>query len=236
MAGRAAACKLPDARGRSSVSELQAGDAAMLKLWGRVTSSNVMKILFLLDELGLPYERIDAGGAFGRTATPEYRAMQPAGLVPALEDGDFSLFESNAILRYLVNAHAPASPLYPAAPRARGTIDAWLDFQQTALGPPHTVFFIGLVRTPPEQRDMAAIGRAVREAAALWTILDARIARLGWIAADHFSLADIAFGVHVHRWFGLDLPGRPDLPHLRAWYDALLARPAYAAHCAGPLV
>ena len=208
----------------------------MLKLWGRVTSSNVMKVLFLLDELGLPYERVDAGGTFGRTATAEYRAMQPVGLVPALEDGDFKLFESNAILRYIVNAHAPEAAVYPTAPRARGVIDAWLDFQQTTLGPPHTVFFIGLVRTPPTQRDGAAIDKAVRDAAALWTILDARIARLGWIATDDFSLADIAFGVHVHRWYGLDLPGRPDLPHLRAWYDKLLTRPAYARHCAGPLV
>lgn len=207
----------------------------MLRLWGRTTSSNVMKVLFLLNELGLPYERIDAGGAFGRTGTPEYRAMQPVGLVPVLEDGDFNLFESNAILRYLVNAHAPGSPLYPTDPRARAVIDAWLDFQQTTLGPPQTVIFWGLIRTPPEQRDMAAIAKAAQDAGKLWTILDARIARLGWVASGQFSLADIAIGVHAHRWFSLDLPERPNLPALRAWYDKLLTRPAYATHCANPL-
>ena len=208
----------------------------MIRLWGRKTSSNVMKVLFLLEELGLPYERRDVGGAFGGTATPEYRAMQPIGLVPAIEDGGLSLFESNAILRYLCNTHAAGAPLYPAEPKARGTIDAWLDFQQTALSPPHTVFFIGLVRTPPEKRDMAAIAASIQDAGKLWTIIDGRIARQGWIAADHFTIADIAFGVHVHRWFALDLPGRPDLPHVRAWYDKLLTLPAYATHCANPLV
>ncbi len=208
----------------------------MIRLWGRKTSSNVMKVLFLLEELGLPYERLDVGGAFSGTGTAEYRAMQPIGLVPAIQDGGFSLFESNAILRYLCNAHAPASPLYPADACRRAEVDAWLDFQQTALGPPHTVFFIGLVRTAPEQRDMAAITEAIAQAAKLWAILDARIAAQGWIAADHFTLADIAFGVHVHRWFGIDLPGRPNLPHVRAWYDKLLTRPGYAAHCAGPMV
>ena len=208
----------------------------MIRLWGRKTSSNVMKVLWTLDELGLPYERIDVGGAFGGTATPEYRTMQPIGLVPAIEDCTFHLFESNAIIRYLCNAHAPTSPLYPAAAEARATVDAWLDFQQTALGPPHTVFFLGLVRTPPEKRNMDAIVAAIREAGAIWSIIDARIARLGWVAADHLTLADIALGPHIHRWFALDLPERPNLPHVRAWYDRLLALPAYSAHCAGALV
>ena len=115
----------------------------MLRVWGRTNSSNVMKVLWLLDELGLPFERIDAGGAFGRTGTAEYRAMNPLALVPTLEDDGFALFESNAILRYLCNAHAPGSPLYPTAPRARGTVDAWLDFQQTALNRPQSVVFAG---------------------------------------------------------------------------------------------
>ena len=207
----------------------------MIHVWGRKTSSNVMKVLCVLDELGLPYQRTDLGGAFGGTATAEYRALQPVGLVPAIEEDGYSLFESNAILRYLCNAHGGGA-LYPPDPRARGTIDAWLDFQQTVLNPPHTTFFIGLVRTPVEQRDMAAINAAVVQAGGIWKILDARIATQGWIAADHFTIADIACGVHAHRWFALDLPGRPDLPNVRAWYDRLLARPAYATHCAGPLV
>ena len=203
----------------------------MMRIWGRTTSSNVMKVLWLLGELDLPYERIDAGGAFGRTGTPEYRAMQPVGLVPALEDSGFTLFESNAILRYLCNAHAPASSLYPAPARERGVVDAWLDFQQTALTAPSTVYFIGLVRTPPEQRDMAAIAAAIAQAAKIWGVLDERLGRMPYLCGETLTIADIAFGVHVHRWLVLDLPGRPELKHLAAWYARLKQRAPYVTHC-----
>lgn len=209
----------------------------MIRLWGRATSSNVMKVIWLLEELGLPSERRDVGGPFGGTGGAEYRAMQPLGLVPALEeDGGFTLFESNAILRYLCNAYAPASPLYPAAPRARAEVDAWLDFQQTALTRPQTVVFVTLVRTPPERRDLAALAVGVKEAAAIWGILDARLARQPYLLGDHLTLADIAFGVHVHRWFVMPIEARPEAPHLRAWYERLKTHPAYAAHCIAPPV
>ena len=206
----------------------------MLRVWGRTNSSNVMKVLWLLDELGLPFERIDAGGVFGRTDTAEYRAMNPLGLVPTLEDGGFTLFESNAILRYLCNAHAPASPLYPRAARERGVVDAWLDFQQTALNQPQSVVFRGLVRTPPAERDNAAISAAVAEAGRIWGILDARLARRTFVAGDGLTLADIALGVHVHRWFAMPI-ARPDSPNLHAWHQRLQTRPAFRTHVAQPL-
>lgn len=206
----------------------------MLRVWGRTNSSNVMKVLWLLDELGLQAERIDAGAQFGRTDTPEYRAMNPLGVVPTLEEDGFTLFESNAILRYLCNAYAPSSAFYPAAPRARAEVDAWLDFQQTALTRPQTVVFWGLVRTPPEQRDHEAIAAAVTEAGRLWGILDGRLAKRPNLAGDALTIADIAIGVHVHRWFAMPI-ARPDSPHLRAWYDRLRQRPPYQAHVAQPL-
>jgi len=210
---------------------------AMIRLWGRATSSNVMKVVWLLEELGLSYERRDVGGPFGGTSGPEYRAMQPLGLVPALEeDGGFTLFESNAILRYICNAHAPATPLYPADPRRRAEVEAWMDFQQTALNRPASVVFIGLIRTPPEKRDAAAIAAGVKEAAAMWAIIDARLARHPHVAGESLSLADMAYGPHVHRWFNMPIEDRPEAPHLRAWYDGLLTRPAYKAACTGPIV
>jgi glutathione S-transferase len=209
----------------------------MIRLWGRATSSNVMKVIWLLEELALPYERIDVGGSFCGTDTPAYRAMQPLGLVPALEEeGGFTLCESNAILRYVCNAHAPASPLYPAAPRPRGQVEQWMEFQQTALGRPQTVVFQGLIRTPPDRRDPAAIAAAVAEAGRLWGILDSRLARLSYVAGDTLTLADMAFGPHVHRWFNMDFQGRPEAPHLRGWYERLLGRPAFRAHCAVEIV
>jgi glutathione S-transferase len=204
----------------------------MIKLWGRANSSNVMKVIWLLEELGLPYSRVDVGGQFGGTATAEYRAMQPLGLVPALEEDGFHLFESNPILRYLCNAHAPASPLYPTAPRARATVEAWMEFQQTALNRPMTTVFLGLVRTPPEKRDNAAIAAGMAESAGIWAIVEQRLASRPYLAGDGFTLADIPFGIHVHRWLNMDLPSRPACPNLDAWYRRLLERPAYRTHCA----
>jgi len=206
----------------------------MLKVWGHAASSNVMKVLWLLDEVGLEYERVDAGGRFGGTDTPEYREKQPLGLIPVLEEDGFALFESNAILRYLCNAHVPASSIYPHEPRSRGRVDAWLDFQQTALVRPQSVVFLGLVRQTPEQRDATAISAALTEAGRIWGIVDRRLAAHPYLTGTAFTIADIAFGVHVHRWFSMSI-ARPDSPNLRAWYEHLLSRPAYQRHCAVPL-
>ncbi len=169
-------------------------------LWGRATSSNVMKVIWLLEELGLPYERIDVGGAFGKTDTPEYRAMNPTGLVPTLQEGDFTLWESNAILRYLGAATARRS-----VPRTRTpapTIDRWMDAQQTTMNRPQGTLFLGLVRTPPEKRDPAVIS-AGRRSAAVWGLIGAELGQHPYICGDTLSLADICWGVHVHRWLNM---------------------------------
>ena len=208
----------------------------MIRLWGRATSSNVMKVIWLLDELGLRYERRDVGGPFGGTSGPEYRALQPLGLVPALEeDGGFTLFESNVILRYICNAHAPATPLYPAEPRARAQVEAWMEFQQTALNRPAGVVFIGLIRTPPEKRNAAAIATGVREAGAMWGIINDRVARQPYVVGESLTLADLAYGPHVHRWFNMPFEGRPPAPHLQAWYERLKTHPTYKC-CLGEIV
>jgi glutathione S-transferase len=207
----------------------------MLRVWGRATSSNVMKVIWLLEELKLPYERLDVGGPFGKTDTPEYRAMNPTGLVPTLDDGGFILWESNAILRYIIAAYAPDHPVFPADTKTRANIDHWMDFQQTTLNRPQTVIFLGMVRTKPEDRDNAAIARAVGEAGRAWAIIDAALAGHPFIAGAHLTLADMVFGMHVHRWFVMPID-RPALPHLRAWYDHLMTLPIFAEHCAIALV
>ena len=205
----------------------------MLKLWGRTTSSNVMKVLWLLEELHLPYQRIDAGGAFGQTDTPDYRSMNPLGLVPSLEDGDIRLFESNAILRYLCNAHAPATPLYPTAPAARAQVESWMDFQQTAQSRPASTIFLGLVRTPPEKRDSAAIAAAVTELARIWAICANQAqGKGGFLCGPSLTLADITFAPHLHRWFHMPIENRPDVPGLRAWYDRMGPHEGFRKHVA----
>ncbi len=205
----------------------------MLKLWGRTTSSNVMKVLWLLEELHLPYQRIDAGGAFGQTDTPDYRSMNPLGLVPSLEDGEIRLFESNAILRYLCNAHAPATPLYPTAPAARAQVESWMDFQQTAQSRPASTIFLGLVRTPPEKRDTAAIAAAVAELARIWAICANQAqGKGGFLCGPSLTLADITFAPHLHRWFHMPIENRPDVPGLRAWYDRMAKHEGFRTHVA----
>ena len=201
-----------------------------MKLYGRVTSSNVMKVLWLLDELGLGYERIDAGLSYGALDA----TLNPFRLIPVLDDDGFVLFESNAILRYLARGHAAQTRVYPSEPRARAVIDAWMDVQQTevvvAMGP----LFVGLIRTLPEHRDPVAIERARAAAAAVWTVIDAQIARAGFVAGTVMTLADYALGPHVHRWFALPVE-RPELPALSAWYAAMRMRPAYIERVALPL-
>jgi glutathione S-transferase len=206
----------------------------MRTLWGRANSSNVMKVVWLLEELGLPYQRIDVGGAFGRTHTPDYVAMNPNSMVPTLQEDDFILWESNAILRYLSAAHAPGSALWPDELKVRANIDRWMDWQQTTIGPPQTVVFTGLVRTPPEERNMGAIEAALLTAGKAWSILDRELAHHPYVAGPDFSLADIPLGVHVHRWFSF-VVHRPETPHLSSWYHRLLERPAYRTHCAMPM-
>jgi glutathione S-transferase len=187
-----------------------------------------MKVLWALHELGLPFERIDVGGAFGQTGTPEYRAMNPTGLVPTLQEDGFTLWESNAIVRYLTRDN-PA--LLPADPHARARVDQWMDAQQTVMNRPMSQVFWGLVRTPADKRDLPAIAAAIEETAKAWRMIETHLEHHDFVTGPALTAADIPWGVHAHRWFGMDYLGlaRPEMPALRAWYDRLCARPAYQA-------
>jgi glutathione S-transferase len=204
-------------------------------LWGRSTSSNVMKVIWTLEALQLPYERIDVGGPFGKTDTPEYRAMNPTALVPTLQEDDFTLWESNAICRYICSNHVPETSLWPSDPHARATVDHWLDAQQTVQNRPAGIVFLGMVRTAPEKRDNAAITQAVVDTGRAYAMIADKLAKTPYICGDTLTLADIAWGIHVHRWFVMDIE-RPDMPALRAWYDRLLSLPIYREHIARALV
>jgi glutathione S-transferase len=208
----------------------------MLQVWGRANSVNVMKVLWLLDELGLPYERIEAGMRFGRVNDPDYRAMNPNGRIPTLVDGGYVLWESNSILRYLAMKHG-AVGLYPADPGARASVDRWLDWQLSTLSPAERNLFWGMVRTPPEQRDRAQIRAAAAASAECWRIVEARLAATGgpFVEGAEFTLADIVLGAYARRWFGVEVEERPELPVLRAWYDRLGERGGFSRWVAPPL-
>lgn len=205
----------------------------MRKIWGRLTSVNVQKVVWACEELELKYQRIDVGGAFGGTKTPEYLAMNPNAQVPTFQEEDgYTLWESNVILRYL--GHAYPSALWPLDVREAARLDRWMDWQHTVLGDPQRVIFWNLVRTPPDKRDMAAVARAVTEASAKWAMLDAEFADKYFLGGEKLSLADIPLGCHAHRWFTMPIE-RPHLPALQAWYERLLDRPAFAQYVARPL-
>jgi glutathione S-transferase len=206
-----------------------------LTIWGRVNSVNVQKVLWCLRELDLAYERIDAGMAFGRNAEPEYLAMNPNGRIPTLVHGDFVLWESNSIMRYLVLAHAPGSPLYPQAPKLRASVDRWLDWTLSTLQPVERPVFWALVRTPIEGRDMAAIQKDADTAAVEWRIVDAELATRRFIVGDDFTLGDIALGAFARRWFGVEGVRKPKLAHLERWFAQFAGRPGFRQFVAPPL-
>jgi len=197
----------------------------MLRLWGRATSSNVQKAMWLCAELSLPHERIDAGGPFGRTQEPAYLALNPNGLVPTIEDGDFVLWKSNTILRYLANRHA-AHDWYPADARARAQVEQWMDWSSTTFGPALFNAFWQLVRTPEAERNAASIADSARRTGTVLRIADAQLTGRAFLCGDAPTLADICVGVNAYRWFELPLD-RPELPALRAWYERLAQRKPY---------
>lgn len=207
----------------------------MLKLWGRINSSNVMKVLWTLDELGLAYERVDVGGAFGGNREAAYLAKNPNGLIPTLEDGGHVLWESNSIVRYLA-ARYGAAPFHRADPAERAVVEGWMDWTLTTVGAPMTPLFWGYVRTPAEQRDPVALEEARKKAAASWAILDAHLAANAqpYVCGADLTPADVVLGPSVHRWFALPIE-RPSMPALEAWYGRLKLRPGYAKWVAVPM-
>lgn len=194
-------------------------------IWGRNNSLNVQKVLWCCDEMGVEYERIDAGGAFGIVDTPAYRKLNPNGLVPTLVDDGFVLWESNAIIRYLAAKHGARS-LWPDDLQRRADADRWMDWKVSTFWPAMRVLFLGLVRTPEEKRDAKAIEESRLKTADVLAIVDAHLASRAYLAGDTFTLGDIPLGCGIWRWMALPIE-RPQLPHVARWFEALQQRPAY---------
>ena len=171
----------------------------MITIWGRANSANVQKVLWCCDELVLPFERIDAGLQYGRLDEPGYLAMNPNGKIPTLVDGNFTLWESNAILRYLAMQYGPSSLLYPTDPKVRASIERWLDWSIGTLAPAERPVFLGLVRTPPEKRDTAQIAADLDQVSKLWKLLDHHLQGRFFLENERFSLADIVLGSFARR-------------------------------------
>ena len=203
----------------------------MIKIWGRNTSSNVQKVMWAVGEMGLPHERIDIGGPFGKNRDPAYLAMNPNGLVPTLEEEDgFLLWESNTIVRYLA-AKYKAAMLEPADLRTRSLASKWMDWQLAVAGPAIFECFWGLIRTPPEKRNHAAIEESRRKTTAAVAVMDQQLAKTTYLAGGEFSYGDIPVGIIAYRYRQL-VPERPALPNFERWYGAISARQAFKDHVA----
>jgi glutathione S-transferase len=201
----------------------------MLKVWGRRSSFNVQKVLWLVEELALGYEHIDAGGKFGGLDAPEFLAMNPHGKVPVIEDDGIVVWESHAILRYLAARHG-GTQWWPEDPAERSLADRWMDWSATTLQPDFLMgVFWGFYRTPGAQRDLPAIQAKVAACASHFQLLDRMLGEHRYLLGDALTLADIPAGTVLYRYFGLDID-RPAVPNVDAWFHRLQAKPAYRAH------
>jgi glutathione S-transferase len=206
----------------------------MLRVLGRKTSINVQKVMWLAEELNVDVERIDIGGPFGGNDETEYLLKNPNGLVPTLEDGDFTLWESQAICRYIGEKYGHL-PWAPKDAINRALAGQWMDWYITKMHPPMTVIFWALIRTEPEERDMTAVNNAINQATELWTLFNAQLEGTDYLLGKAPTLADIPVGCAVNRWYTMDID-RPSLPNLKAWHERLKNRPAYQSHVMMPLV
>jgi len=197
----------------------------MLKIWGRDNSVNVQKALWCCEEMGVQYQRIDAGGTFGIVNTPQYRALNPNGLVPTIEDGPFVLWESNTIVRYLTAKHSPGK-LWPEDLKVRAEADKWMDWANTIFWPTFRPLFWNLIRTPLDQRDEKAIEESRLKTAEILDYLDAHLKNRAYVAGDDLTMGDIPMGCAIWRWLSVPVE-RPSLPNIQQWFGNLRQRPAY---------
>lgn len=203
----------------------------MITIWGRNTSANVQAAMWAAAEIGVPVERIDLGGPFGGNDDPAFRAMSPTGLIPALRDGDLTLFESPAIVRYLGAAYG-SEEFWPRDPKARAALDQWAEWGKTGLAlAVINGLFVYEYRTPSVARDRARTAELTAAAARQARLLDARIGDGPWLAGEAFTFADVMAGHCLYRWYEMTGIERPsDTPALDAYYARLRARPAFAEH------
>ena len=200
----------------------------MLTIWGRRNSSNVQKVMWTVGELGLDHQHHNVGGSFGGTDKPEYRVMNPTGLVPTLQDGEFVLWESNAIIRHLA-ATRGSGGFWPEDPAMRAKADQWFEWGQTAVVPEVMAIFFATVRTKRAEQNLETVKTIARSVGEKLRIADDILSNRAFLNGSDLTFADIPLGMVIYRYYTLDIE-RPALPNLEAWYARLQERPAYQTH------
>jgi glutathione S-transferase len=197
----------------------------MIQIWGRQNSINTQKVFWCCDELNLKYERVAAGRGYGQVDTPEYYKLNPNRKVPTLVDGDYMLWESNSIMRYLDAKVGGSTGLYPTETGARAIVDQWLDWVLSTLHVAGVLVNTSYFGVPKEKRDLAKTAEGLKTSAPVWKILDEHLAGRRFVTGDHFTIADIGIGVYARRWFGVPEVEIPHFQNLAAWYKKLEERP-----------
>ena len=200
----------------------------MLKVWGRRNSFNVQKVMWLIGELGLEHEHIDAGGSFGGLDTPEFRAMNPHGRIPVIDDGGTLVWESHTILRYLSAKYGRGS-FWRDDPAERSMADRWMDWSLATLQRDFMDLFWGFYRMPAAQRDSERIAQLVAKCGEHFLLLDRHLATHRFLAGDNLTMGDIPAGTSLYRYFELEIE-RPAVPNVAAWYERLRERAPYRQH------
>ena len=199
-----------------------------LEIWGRPYSSNVIPVIWAASECGVKYKLKLAGGSFGKLDTEAFGQMNPNRMIPTIVDGDFALWESHVIVRYLCGKYANGS-LYPTDIQQRAIADQWMEWSGTLAFPPVIQLFFATVRTEPDARDAEKIQNHLNEASETLQILDNHLVNNKYVAGDDFTMGDIPLGAVAYRYFNVEVK-RPALPHIEAWYQRLCERPAYKQH------
>lgn len=201
----------------------------MIEIFSRRNASNVLPVMWTVGELAMPYVRHDVGGSFGGTDTDSYLAMNPNGRIPTIRDGDFVLWESNAIVRYLCRQYDKNRLLLPDTEQAYALADQWMDWYKTTLYPVYIELTWAIVRTEPVIRDNRRIAEYKGQTEAQLSILDEHLSNSEYLIGNSLSMADIPFGALAFRYFELEI-NHPDFPNIRSWFKQLTQRPAFKAH------
>jgi glutathione S-transferase len=212
-----------------------------LTIWGRENSINVQKVLWLCEDLQIIYQRVDAGMEHGVNKTPEYLKINPNGLVPTISDNGFILWESHAIMRYLLRRLPSNSSeisaydsIYPREAKAGALVDQWLDWTNTVAWPAMRPLFWGWVRLKPEERNLQDLENSRQLMIKALTMFDQQLSFSAYAAGEEFTLADIPMALIAYRWFKIPIE-RPEFRNLNRWYSRVGERAGFKRYCSGPL-
>ena len=201
-------------------------NASKITVWGRRNSMNVQKVMWALGELGRDYQRHDMAGSFGIDA--QYTTKNPNAVVPTIEDGELTLYESNACVRYLARQYRAGS-LCPLDAKDAALADQWMDWQCSTFGTGFFMIFMNKIRLTAEKSSPEQIKKGEQQTAHLLQQLESKLEQTDYLIGNTLSMADIPIGTMLYRYFTMEIE-RPPLPAVAAYYQRLTARPSYQKH------